>query len=540
MKSLKLAKIVLKGNRETVLPLLSSTTMQVPGAIIKTITKSLNSAKDLFINIGSIIQLVLITAVGCYILPKLLAINDYIFSKPIANKSSMEALETKDLKEIELINRYNGTAREGQEELNEEGQNSLQKAVALKNFEAAKVIITGPHENVADILVDVMRHPVLNGADIVVNNVQKLLSLIAPRLAGMLPDHTINLGATVEEINHADDNGKTFLHSAAENFETAYDLEVIEKAVKRGGDVTKIDNEGNTPLVLGLENMQQEVIATKIVKVLTANGEKLTEAALPIVSDVSKSELVEPVVEYAMQQNGYIFGRNNSGDLLTSLLVPAIKAKNLEVIRKLHEGGVAIQGKHAIKVSKLIDNTPKLNEENLQFEIKLLQTINDKEIVEKIKNDVNIAVLKTLCSQREDALESPYNQNPVKIAAQQAMPSYERNDYTLTKLNEFIQNPTVLISKKVAAVAASLPNAPSLVNETIVNAAIAYIGKASNWLNKICMTFDNAIKQGHASIVDFEAGTAIDYISANNIEYQIEIENSGDFNADMSTDGNIT
>jgi hypothetical protein len=41
-----------------------------------------------------------------------------------------------------------------------------------------------------------------------------------------------------------------------------------------------------------------------------------------------------------------------------------------------------------------------------------------------------------------------------------------------------------------------------------------------NWLNKICMTLDNAIKQGHASIVDFEAGTVIDYISANNIEYQ--------------------
>jgi hypothetical protein len=80
-------------------------------------------------------------------------------------------------------------------ELNEEGQNSLHKAVELKNFEAAKVIITGPHEDVADILVDVMRHPVLNGADLVVNSLKKLLSLIAPKLASMLPDRTINPGA---------------------------------------------------------------------------------------------------------------------------------------------------------------------------------------------------------------------------------------------------------------------------------------------------------------------------------------------------------
>jgi hypothetical protein len=43
---------------------------------------------------------------------------------------------------------------------------------------------------------------------------------------------------------------------------------------------------------------------------------KLAEAALPIVSDVNKAELVEPVVEYAMQQNGYIFGRNNSGEFI--------------------------------------------------------------------------------------------------------------------------------------------------------------------------------------------------------------------------------
>jgi hypothetical protein len=114
MKSLKLAKTALKSNREMG-GLLLSTTKEVPVAIINTITKSLNSAKDLFVNIGSIIQLVLITAVGCYILPKLSAINDYIFSKPVANKSSMEAVETKDQKEVELINRYNETARDGQE-----------------------------------------------------------------------------------------------------------------------------------------------------------------------------------------------------------------------------------------------------------------------------------------------------------------------------------------------------------------------------------------------------------------------------------------
>jgi hypothetical protein len=518
MKSLKLAKTALKSNREMG-GLLLSTTMEVPVAIINTITKSLNSAKDLFINIGSIIQLVLITAVGCYILPKLSAINDYIFSKPVANKSSMEAVETKDQKEVELINRYNETARDGQKELNEEGQNSLHKAVELKNFEAAKVIITGPHEDVADILVDVMRHPVLNGADLVVNSLKKLLSLIAPKLASMLPNRTINPGATAEEINHVDDNGKTFLHSAAENFETAADLKVIEKAIKRGGNVTKIDNEGNTPLILSLENAQTEVPATKIVKVLTVNGEKLAEAALPIVSDVNKAELVESVVEYAVQQNGYIFGRNNSGNLLTPLLVPAIKAKNLEVIKKLYEGGVDIQGKQAIKASKLIDSTS-LNEENLQFETKLLQNINDKEIVEKIKDAVNVEMLKTLCSQREAALESPYNQNLIKIVAKQAISTYERNDYTLTKLNEFLQNPTVSTAKKVTAVAASLPNTPSLVNNAIVNATIPHTGKAADWLNKIFIAFDNAIKQGYASIAEFEAEAGIDYISANNIEYQ--------------------
>ncbi len=518
MKSLKLAKTALKNHRE-IGSLLLSTTKQVPVAIIKTITGSLNSAKDLFINIESIIRLALITAVGYYVLPKLSVINDYIFSKPVANKSSMEAVETKDQREVELINRYNQTAREGQEELNEEGQNSLQKAVELKNFEAAKVIITGPHENVVDILVDVTWHPILNGADLVVNNVKKLLSLISPKLATILPDYTINPGATAEEINHTDNNGKTFLHSAAKNFETIKDLKIIEKAIKRGGDVTKIDHEGNTALVLGLENMQQEVIATKIVKVLTANGEKLTEAALPIASDVSKSELVEPVVEYAMQQNGYIFGRNNSGDLLTSLLGPAIKAKNFEVIKKLHEGGVAIQSKQAIKVSKLIDNT-KLNEENLQFEIKLLQNINDKEIVEKIKDEVSGAILKTLCSQRANALESVYNQNPIKIVAEQVIPAYKANDYTLTKLNDFLQNPTVPTTKKVAAVAASLPNTPSLVNETIVNAAISHVSKVADCLNKIVVAFDNAVRQGYAAISDFEAEAAIDYMSANNIDYQ--------------------
>jgi ankyrin repeat protein len=60
-----------------------------------------------------------------------------------------------------------------------------------------------------------------------------------------------------------DDNGKTFLHSAAENFETAADLKVIEKAIKRGGNVTKIDNEGNTPLVLSLENAQHRSARNK-------------------------------------------------------------------------------------------------------------------------------------------------------------------------------------------------------------------------------------------------------------------------------------
>lgn len=520
MKSLKLAKTVLKHNQDT-FALLLSNTKEVPIAIINTIAKSLNSTKNLFVNIGSIIQLVLITAVGYYILPKLSAINDYIFSKPVASKSSIEAVETKDQKEIELINRYNRTAREGQEEVNEEGQNALQRAVELKNFEAAKAIITGPHEDAVNIVIDVIRHPVLNGADLIVNNIKKLVGLIDPKLSAMLPDRAINPGAIAEEINHTDNKGKTFLHSAAENFETAYDLEVIEKAIKRGGDVTKIDHEGNTALVFGLENMQQEVIATTIVKVLTANGEKLTEAALPIVSDVGKAELVEPVVEYAMQQNGYIFGRNNSGELLTSLLVPAIKAKNLEVIKKLYEGGVSIQGKQAIKVSKLIDNTPRLNEENLQFEIKLLQNINDKEIIKKIKDDVDIAVLKTLCSQREKALESLYNQNPVKIAVPQAMSSYERNDYSFSKLNEFLQNPTVPTTKKVAAVAASLPNTPRLVNDAIVNATILYTGKAADWFNKIFVAFDNAIKQGYASIAEFEAEAGIDYIAtANNIEYQ--------------------
>jgi hypothetical protein len=199
--------------------------------------------------------------------------------------------------------------------------------------------------------------------------------------------------------------------------------------------------------------------------------------------------------------------------------VPAIKAKNLEVIKKLYEGGVAIQGKQAIKASKLIDSTS-LNEENLQFETKLLQNINDKEIVEKIKDAVNVEMLKTLCSQREAALESPYNQNLIKIVAKQAISTYERNDYTLTKLNEFLQNPTVSTAKKVTAVAASLPNTPSLVNNAIVNATIPHTGKAADWLNKIFIAFDNAIKQGYASIAEFEAEAGIDYISANNIEYQ--------------------
>lgn len=72
------------------------------------------------------------------------------------------------------------------------------------------------------------------------------------------------------------------------------------------------------------------------------------------------------------------------------------------------------------------------------------------------------------------------------------------------------------------------------------------VGQAISWPYKILAAFDNAVRQGYATISDFEAEASMDYIFANNIGYNtlknlslIEIENCGDFNSDiLSAEGN--
>ncbi|MCP5369286.1 MAG: hypothetical protein H6909_01145 [Rickettsiaceae bacterium] len=470
--------------------LLMSTTIKVPTMVISCAAKYLVKAKDYILNMAPIAQLAILAAIGY----EMFKVGNYTFSKPVVTKSLADAIEVNDKEQINNITVYEKDANKAQEELNEEGQNPLQQAAIKGDFESADRMLSGPHDGLIATTLDVIKHPIRNTTDAVVNNIVKpVIGSISPALANQIPDRTINPGANSKIINHTDNQGNNFVLNAAANFNTKTDLNVIAKAIAKGGDVTIKNKVGDTALVRSLENDQKNVKPTQVVKVFTDNGTKLTKAAEPIVQNPAKAALIKPVVDYALEQNGLICGRDNSQKLLEPSLKPAIEAKNLEVVKELHRGKVNIQDNNTVEVSKLVDNQP--TESNIKFETKLLQNVNNQETVQQIKNVVTQEELKTLCAQKEGALNNLYN-DPVEAFIEQNLFTTENTSkFTLTELNEFVGNPTVSTGQKVAAVAVSLPNVPNMVNQAVFNTTVGFFGDMLNKASNLVIDVLGAVGQ---------------------------------------------
>ena len=467
-------KIAAYSNPITAPVMLLATTIQIPVAIISSAKKCLAQAKDFVLNSIPAAQLFLVAAIGYYVFDKTSKVGHYVFDKPVATKSLQDSINLsaspeenkKNLKQVDINMRYDTEAREALAKTNEKGQNPLQQAAEQKNFEAVDIMLSGPHDGAIATALNVAKQPVLNFADAFVNGTKKVINAVAPesmapKLVEALPDCTVNQGATAEEINHADNNGQTLLHIAAENFNTAKGLQVIAKTVKKGGDLGKNDKEGNTPLVKGLENkdLTAAVNPTAVVKVLTADGNKLTEAAAPIAKNADKAELIKPVVEFAEQKNGVIFGRDNAGKLLEDTLQNAVAAKNTEVVKAL------------------------------------IPTINNIAIAEDTK--AQMPALTKEIEVREEAIANPCNKNPLEIAATGARDS----GIKLSDAKNYMENPTVPTSHKVLAAAALLPNVQTMVNEAIIESAVSTTSKVIGWAGNFLA--DVGEELGKAIILDY-------------------------------------
>ena len=482
MELSNIVKAAVYSNPITASVMLSATTIQIPVAIISSATKYLGKAKDFVLNLHPAAQLLLLAAIGYYVFDKTSKVGHYVFDKPKATMSLPEAItvnpeDTEKQKEdkiaqVVINTRYNDEARNALSTVNEEGQNLLGQAAKAGNVEAVEIMVDGPHGNTIATALDVIQHPVLNGADFIGNTTQALVSKVSPKLGEMLPNRTINSGATAEEINRTDNNGQTLLHIEAENFNTAKGLQVIEKTVKKGGDLAQKDNKGNTPVVKALENeaLTEAVNPTKIVKVLTENGKQLTAAAAPIAENADKAELIKPVVEFAIGKNGVIFGRNNAEKLLAGTLENAVEAKNTAVVEAL------------------------------------IPTINNIARAEQVKKDM--PELTKEIEVREAALANPCNKNPLEIAAL----GHRDSGIKLSDVNDYMKNETVPTSHKVLAAAALLPSAQDMVNKAIVDTAVSTTSKVAGWVGNFLeavgeelgkrLTFDHS---------DFATDTQTDY-----------------------------
>ena len=163
-------------------------------------------------------------------------------------------------------------------------------------------------------------------------------------------------------------------------------------------------------------------------------------------------------------------------------------------------------------MSKLVDQN--LTEENIKLETTLLQNTNDKKTVEQIKDAVIHPELTTLCEQREEAIDSFYNQDFSTQVAKHIVSSYLPHipDGSLGELNNFVQNPTVPTSQKAMSVLLSLPNTQAMVNEVIIEKAVSTTSKVVGWMGDFLAAVGDELGKGlTADSGDFSANTAQDY-----------------------------
>lgn len=501
-----IVKVAAYSNPITATVMLSATTIQIPVAIISSAKKYLGQAKDFVVNSIPAAQLFLVAAIGYYMFDKTSKVGKYVFKKPVATMTGPQSIkeeptDTKEEKQhkldnLKIIMRYETEAREALSKVNEEGQNLLGQAAKAGNVEAVEIMVDGPHGTVLATAIDVATQPVVNGADVLVNGTKAVLNKVSPKLGEMLPDRTINQGATAEEINHADNNGQALLHIEAANFNNAKGLQVIAKTVKQGGELGQKDNKGNTPLVTALENenLTAAVNPTKIVKVLTDNGKKMTEAAAPIAKNAEKAELIKPVVEFAEQKNGYIFGRDNSEKLLAGTLENAVEAKNIQVVKAL------------------------------------IPTINNLATADQVK--AAMPELSKELEVREEAIANPCNQNPLKIAVTGAIDS----GIKLADVKGYMTNETVPTSHKVLAGATLLKDVPAMVNEAIIETAVSTTSKVLGWAGDFLAAVGEELGKGitQESITDsFSANAVQDYAA---VSYTPKIKIGSSINTWMIQD----
>lgn len=369
--------------------------------------------------------------------------------------------------------------------INERGLNLPQQAANKGNFQAVEIMLNGVHNSMMATMQDMIQNPT-HIMDIV-------LHLTGVDNSVFIENRKIFEGLTDQQINqkiltgvHA---GETLLHIEAQSFSTMQDLMVIEQTVQKGGDVTSKDKNGNNALVHALQNTQQRVKAINVVKAFTADGKYFVEVALPIVTDLNQAELIKPIIEYAKKQD-------NAQELLKPLVEAAIISENLEVIKQLHKNGVELQDQQILKVSQLIEEN--LNSENLDFQIKLLRNIDNKEVIKAIENIVTAPELVALCQARELAIDSKFNQNFIQILTKNSIFGYGEQGMNISALADFVQNKTVPIGQKFIAIAASLPNAHTLLCQFLIE--------------KVCDTVDLYSNQSSDAEVEIYENQDVDYI----------------------------
>jgi ankyrin repeat protein len=390
--------------------------------------------------------------------------------KKISYQEASKSLESLDNQTLKKAIYLNTNAQNVINHVNEQGLNLPQQAAAVGNFEAVKIMLNGVHNGIMATIQDMANNPT-HIMDIVLHltEVDKTVFIESRKIFEGLTDQQIN--AKILTGIHA---GETLLHIEAQSFKTLQDLMVIEQTVQKGGDVTSQDKNGNTPLVQALQNTQVRVKAINVVKVFTADSKELVEAALPIATDANKAELINPVIEYAKTQN-------NMQELLTPLIQPAIISGNLEVIKALHKNGIELKDDQIVKISKLIEDN--LNPENLDFEVKLLHNINNKQTIKAIENTVTTPELLELCEARENAIDSKFNQNFMQIFTKGIF-SYGEKGLDLSQFVDFTKNKTVPISQKLIAIAASLPSMQTLLCEFVIEKAVNIAGDTAELLSE--------------------------------------------------------
>lgn len=413
--------------------------------------------------------------------------------KKISYQEASKVLEIGDNQNLKKAIYLNINAQNVINHQNEQGLNLSQQAAVNGNFEAVEIMLNSPHNGMLATLQDIISNPT-HIMDIVLHLAEVDNSIF-------IENRKVFEGLTKEQINAkiitGPHSGETLLHIEAQSFKTMQDLMVIEQTVQKGADVTNQDKNGNTALVQALENIQARVKAINVVKVFTAEGKQLVEAALPIVVNPSKAELIKPVIAYAKTLD-------NAEELLTLFIQPAVISGNLEVIKALYKNGIELNDEQIVKVSKLIDNN--LNPENLDFEVKLLRNINDKQIIKTIQNTVTAIELVELCHAREAAIDSVFNQNFMQILTKGIF-CYGKKGLDVSEFVDFTKNKTVPISQKLIAIAAALPNAQTLLYEFVAD---KFVNIASETAGLLSSEFDD--------LAESDVNEEVDYIGNSEIQ----------------------